>query len=108
MKSLEELYRDILSGKVKTDQSLPENYDPAHLDCLLRPKAYAPVVVNKSCLKCEAQGTEYERTCRNSCMFDAIKEDEDGKLRIDQDLCAGCEACVYACKPVSYTHLYPF
>ena len=31
-------------------------------------------------------------------MFDAIKEDEDGKLRIDQDLCAGCEACVYACK----------
>lgn len=98
MKSLEELYRDILSGKVKTDQPLPENYDPAHLDCLLRPKAYAPVVVNKSCLKCEAQGTEYERACRNSCMFDAIKEDEDGKLRIDQDLCAGCEACVYACK----------
>ena len=38
MKSLEELYRDILGGKVKTDQPLPENYDPAHLDCLLRPK----------------------------------------------------------------------
>lgn len=72
MKTLEELYRDILNGKVRVDQPLPENYDPAHLDCLLRPKEYAPVVPNQSCLKCESQETEYERACQNSCVFDAI------------------------------------
>ena len=98
MKTLEELYRDILNGKVRVDQPLSENYDPAHLDCLLRPKEYAPVVPNQSCLKCESQETEYERACQNSCVFDAIWEDEEGKLQIDKEMCAGCEACIHACK----------
>ena len=95
MKTLEELYRDILNGKVRVDQPLPENYDPAHLDCLLRPKDYASVVPNQSCLKCESQETEYERACQNSCVFDAIWEDEEGKLQIDKEMCAGCEACIH-------------
>lgn len=57
MKTLEELYRDILNGKVRVDQPLPENYDPAHLDCLLYQRSDAPVVPNLSCLKCESQET---------------------------------------------------
>lgn len=103
MKTLDELYRDILSGKIKTDHPLPRDYDPVQLDCLLRPQAYAPVVKNRECSECRECGTQYERACQNSCVFDAIVEGEDGKLRIDKELCAGCEACIRACEQGNLT-----
>lgn len=103
MKTLDELYRDILSGKVKTDQPLSEDYDPVHLDCLLRPQAYAPVVQNRSCLKCGAGRETQECACQDSCIFHAIIKEEDGKLKIDRELCAGCEACIRACEKGNLT-----
>ena len=37
MKTLQELYEDILEQKVKAKEPLPAQYDPRHLDCLLNP-----------------------------------------------------------------------
>ncbi len=92
MKTLEELYREILNHKISLEAPLPPEYQPYHLDCLLNPQNYAPVVFNEICEKCE-----YERACKNSCIFDAIEEKEDGSLYINPSLCTGCEVCIDAC-----------
>ena len=93
MKTFDELYRDLLQRKIAQDESLPEEYDPYHLDCLLHPEKYAPVLHMKECEKCA-----YDQACKNSCIFDAIERKEDGKLRINPSLCTGCEACIEACE----------
>ena len=93
MKTFDELYRDILKRKIRLDEPLPADYDPYHLDCLLHPEKYAPVLHIDECQECA-----YERACQNSCIFDAIRPDEEGKLTIRPDLCAGCEACIEACR----------
>ena len=98
MKTLEELYRDVLNRKISLKTPLPPEYEPFHLDCLLNPHNYAPVIFNEPCEKCE-----YERACKNSCIFDAIEEDKDGKLRINPNLCTGCAACIEACKSKKIT-----
>lgn len=95
-KTFDELYRDILAQKVKMDEPLPAEYDPQHLDCLLHPEHYAPVIrVEDGCETCKEA---HERACQNSCIFDAIIEGADGKLMIDPQKCTGCEACILACK----------
>lgn len=93
MKTFEELYQDLLKRKISADEPLPEGYDPYHLDCLLHPEKYAPVLKVSECEKCA-----YDRACQNSCIFDAIEGDESGKLRINPSLCVGCEACIKACR----------
>lgn len=93
MKTFEELYNDLLKRKISLDEPLPGDYDPAHLDCLLHPDKYASVLKVKDCEACA-----YDRACANSCVFDAIEMDEKGNLRIDAEKCAGCEACIQACK----------
>ncbi len=93
MKTFEELYRDILRKEVSPDEPLPEEYDPQHLDCLVSPEKYPPVLRVEECEKCA-----YDKACKRSCVFDAIEECEDGSMRINPDLCVGCEACIDACK----------
>lgn len=93
MKTFEELYQDILKQKISLKAPLPPEYHPYHLDCLLNPQEYAPVVFNEPCEKCE-----FERACQKSCIFDAIEEKEDKTLFINPELCAGCGACIDACK----------
>ena len=92
MKTFDELYRDILNRKVKLEEPLPPQYDSRHLDCLLHPEKYAPVIPVSDCEKCA-----YDRACRQSCIFDAIIRDEEGKLSISPKLCSGCGACMDAC-----------
>ncbi len=36
-------------------------------------------------------------SCAKACPVEAIKKNGDGLVRIDQELCIGCEACVSAC-----------
>ena len=93
MKTLEELYRDILERKVQLQEPLPDQYDPAHLDCLLHPENYAPVIHISACEACA-----YDQACRKSCIFDAIEMDARGKILIRPELCTGCGVCIDACK----------
>lgn len=58
MKTFDELYRDILKRKIRLDEPLPADYDPYHLDCLLHPEKYAPVLHIDECQECA-----YERAC---------------------------------------------
>lgn len=94
-KTFAELYQDILNRKIDLNEQLPPQYNPKHLDCLLHPEKQAVVVAVEDCLKCSET---YNRACRNSCMFDAIEEDEAGKLYIHPEKCIGCSACIEACK----------
>ncbi len=91
--TFEELYKAVVSREVAgTDAPLPE-HDAHHLDCLLHPEKYPPVLQTEGCGRCE-----YDRACQKSCIFDAITQAEDGALQIDIERCVGCEECVSACK----------
>lgn len=92
MKTFHELYLEILKKESEAGRYLIEDYNPYHLDCLLHPEKYAPVVHTDSCAACA-----YERACQNSCVFDAIEE-YDGEIRINADKCVGCGECLDACK----------
>ncbi len=100
-KSFDELYYDILNRRIDLKEVLPPQYDRKHLDCLLHPEKQAVVVAVEACTEC---GSAYERACQNSCVFDAIEEDENGKLYICPEKCIGCNACIEACKSGKLTN----
>ncbi len=93
MKTFHQLYLDILKQEAQQGRTLDKEYNPYHMDCLLHPDKYAPVVFVEECEQCA-----YEQACRNSCIFDAIEEDAEGKVSINKEKCIGCGACVDACK----------
>lgn len=93
MKTFHELYLDILRQENGRGRTLDEEYNPYHMDCLLHPERYAPVVFTEECHRCA-----YDRACRNSCIFDAFEQDEDGRVSVNPDKCVGCGACIDVCK----------
>ena len=93
MKTFEELYQAVLEQKITLEEPLPAEYDPKHLDCLLHPEKYAPVIQDVECKECA-----YDRACLQSCIFDAIEIGEDGKASINPSLCTGCGVCIDACE----------
>lgn len=93
MKTFDELYQELLKEELAKNKTLPKDYNPYHLDCLLHPEKYAPVLHIEECEKCA-----YDRACQNSCIFDAIEAAQDGRFKINPSLCAGCEACIKACE----------
>ena len=92
MKTFQELYEDLLRQKVSVEEPLPREYDPKHLDCLLHPEEYGPVISTDTCTDC------FERACQKSCIFDAIETGKEGELFINPSRCEGCAACIDACK----------
>lgn len=92
MKTFHQLYEDLLRQKVSVEEPLPKEYDPKHLDCLLYPEEYAPVISTDTCADC------FERACQKSCIFDAIETGKEGELFINPSRCEGCAACIDACK----------
>ncbi|MCI9446919.1 MAG: 4Fe-4S binding protein [Lachnospiraceae bacterium] len=93
MKTFHQLYLDILKQEAGKGRILEEEYDPYHMNCLLHPEQYAPVIFTEQCEQCA-----YERACENSCIFDAFEQDENGKAVINPQKCIGCGACVDACR----------
>ena len=92
MKTFQQLYEDLLRQKVSVEEPLQKEYDPKHLDCLLYPEEYAPVISTDTCADC------FERACQKSCIFDAIETGKEGELFINPSRCEGCAACIDACK----------
>lgn len=92
MKTFQQLYEDLLRQKVSVEEPLPKEYDPKHLDCLLYPEEYAPVISTDTCADC------FERACQKSCIFDAIETGKEGELFINPSRCERCAACIDACK----------
>ena len=92
MKTFQQLYEDLLRQKDSVEEPLPKEYDPKHLDCLLYPEEYAPVISTDTCADC------FERACQKSCIFDAIETGKEGELFINPSRCEGCAACIDACK----------
>ena len=92
MKTFQQLYEDLLRQKVSVEEPLPKEYDPKHLDCLLHPEEYAPVISTDTCTDC------FERACQKSCIFDAIETGKEGELFINPSRCEGCAACIDVCK----------
>lgn len=80
-----ELYESLLNGVT------PEEYDEHHLDCLLHPERYMPVIIDGKC-ECDPN----EANCIKHCLFNAISVSDDGKISINAD-CCGCEECISAC-----------
>lgn len=95
MTTFEELYRHLVQESIVTSSS-PQNlqdYDPHHLDCLLNPEKYAPVLRIDNC-NCSP---DEQTVCSEKCIFDAITPNKEGGIRIDKDLCVGCSACIDNC-----------
>lgn len=93
MKTFQQLYLDILKQETGKGRILEEEYDPYHMNCLLHPEQYAPVIFAEQCEQCA-----YERACENSCIFDAFERDEEGRVVINPEKCIGCGACIDACR----------
>ena len=92
MRTFQELYQDILEQEVGKGRKITGDYNPVHMDCLLHPEQYAPVIAAESCVSCED-----ERACMNSCVFDAI-EGKNGEIHINAEKCTGCGECIDVCK----------
>lgn len=94
MTTFDALYRSMLTKAVtgKTTGPIVEAVNPHHLDCLLHPESYAPVLSLQPCTCGEG-----ETECEAACLFQAIVRRADGTVTIDPDRCAGCARCIQAC-----------
>lgn len=91
--TFEELYRTLVHQSGTGERESLSDYDPGHLDCLLHPEKYPPVLRTEPC-----GGADCDSACQKSCVFDAIVRDEAGALTVDPARCAGCGACIEACE----------
>lgn len=100
MQTINELYTRLVAAaaRKKTREELEEikkrAYDPHQLDCLMHPERHAPVWRVGNCV-C---GRDEAAPCAASCLFDAIRRDENGNAVIDKDKCAGCAECIGKCR----------
>ncbi len=78
------------AGKIRETAGAPEQ---KLLEGLLNPKGQPPVVQRAEC----ACGPGERAACEVSCLFDAIRRDENGRLVITGD-CTGCGRCIEACE----------
>jgi len=101
MLTFEELYRRLVQESIETSSSpqILQDYDTHHLDCLLNPEKYAPVLRIGDC-NCSP---DEQTTCSAKCIFDAITPNVEGSISIDKDLCVGCSACIDNCQAKKLT-----
>lgn len=95
MEKFEELYKQAVDASVSG--SLEELFDnekecdERHLDCLLRPRKYPPVVRLGKCT-CDGEG------CEKICFYNALSRDEQGNIVVYTKDCVGCGECIYHCE----------
>ncbi|WP_312692897.1 [Fe-Fe] hydrogenase large subunit C-terminal domain-containing protein [Caproiciproducens sp.] len=105
MTTFNELYDRLVKASVenKAPQELEkireEEFDPHHLDCLLNPEQYAPVIRIGECTCSDSS----QAACEGKCLFDALYRDEKGNVEINKDLCVGCSACIDSCQAKKLT-----
>ncbi|MHC1692853.1 MAG: [Fe-Fe] hydrogenase large subunit C-terminal domain-containing protein [Sphaerochaetaceae bacterium] len=101
MKTFTELYSEVVSASLSALQT-GERYNPTHLsdfnphhlECLLEPHKFAPVMAVEGCPCTEQQ----KQICEASCLFDAVVRDGNGNLSVVPEKCTGCAACLDTCK----------
>jgi iron only hydrogenase large subunit-like protein len=105
MERFESLYNAAVNAAVGDDLSALFNMqgecDEHHLDCLLRPKSYPPVVRLGNCT-CEEDGS---RACENVCFYKALSHDEQGNVVISAKDCVGCGECIASCEKNNLTDI---
>lgn len=108
MQSFISLYNKLLKAGVnkKIDVALDDlnessDFDQHHLDCLLNPQKYPPVIRLSKCSCTE----EEKDNCESICFFDAITKDADGNIQISKEKCVGCGDCLEKCKPNILTEI---
>ena len=101
MQTFSSLYEKLMKAGVdqRLDAQIAElntdgTCDPNQLDCLLKPKTYAPVVRLGEC-SCSQQERE---KCGKICFFSAITHDEHGNAVISRENCIGCGDCIIHCE----------
>lgn len=101
MNSFDTLYKKIVKASVDNNldaeiAELSNGKDNVshHLDCLLNP-AKQPTVMRLEDCNCSE---EEKQACIDSCDFDAMKIDENGKIIISEKDCVGCAECIRRCK----------
>ena len=105
MTTFNELYDRLVKASVenKAPQELEkireEEFDPHHLDCLLNPEQYAPVIRIGECTCSDSS----QAACEGKCLFDALYRDEKGNVEINKNLCVGCSACIDSCQAKKLT-----
>lgn len=101
MLTFRELYESLLRQAVekKPDAAMEEDFDPHHLDCLLNPEKYPPVLRLGGCTCSDAE----RESCYEICDFDAVSHDSQGNARIEPERCVGCSACILHCPKENLT-----
>ena len=101
MQTFTSLYQRLMQAGVNhhldselADIDAEANCDPHQLDCLLKPRQYAPVVRLGVC-DCSP---EDRAKCGQVCFFSAIRHDEHGNAVISKENCIGCGECIIACE----------
>lgn len=103
MSTHETLYRKAVkaAAEKKFEPLFAElNTDKNALDCLLNPRAYAPVVRLGPC-ECQDE----EGSCQGICFYNAITRDAQGNAVISVQDCAGCGDCITACGKHNLTEI---
>lgn len=105
MATFSELYDRLvkasLAGQVSQEvqKVKQEKYDPHHLDCLLNPKAYPPVLRIGDCACSESE----RLACAAQCPFDALVAGGEGGVTVNEALCVGCGDCIENCRAKKLT-----
>lgn len=95
------LYHHLVKAthKGKLTDPIEENSSyPQHLDCLLHPHDFPPVIATQPC-HCDPDDCKAQK----ACLFDAISRDAQGNITISPDQCTGCYACILQCAQQNLT-----
>lgn len=105
MMAFNELYDRLLKASMENKVTDELNkiqqgkYDPHQLDCLLHPEKYPPVIRIGDC-DCSDQN---KAECKVKCPVEALFQDGNGNISVNNDTCIGCGDCIDNCRGNKFT-----